>query len=168
MFGHEWTPSMSVGLDVLDNDHILLINILNRLEEASTQKQDFTQLLSDLVKRSGEHFVREEAIIKDFGFPQIDIHMAEHRIFQDVLVHISARYRPLWTPALMRASVDYFREWLMHHILLQDMANKPFILGPRIKTTVRLSDSIGASNPFGSLESQPSIDMPHDNRSMAW
>jgi hemerythrin-like metal-binding protein len=168
MFGHEWTPSMSVGLDALDNDHIRLIEILNCLEEASTRKQDFVTLLSDLVTRSSEHFVREEAIIKDLGFPQTDVHMAEHRIFQDVLVHISTRYRPLWSPALMRASVDYLREWLMHHILLQDMAYKPFIIGPQIKTTIHLPDAIDPRNALQNMKSQPSINAPCDNRGAAW
>jgi hemerythrin-like metal-binding protein len=147
---------MSVGLDVLDGDHIGLIEILSRLDETSTRKQDFTELLSVFVTRSGEHFEREEAIIRDLGFPQIETHMAEHRIFQDVLVHIAGRYRPLWSPALMRASTEYLREWLMHHILLQDMAYKPYIIDPRNKLTIRSSGVLGSSNVTQSIKPRAS------------
>lgn len=79
-----WTEELSVGVDLIDNQHKELFNRINDLITAIKSKTckykigDVIKFLEDYVV---SHFGEEEAYMKKFSYPHYDQHKAQHEIF---------------------------------------------------------------------------------------
>ena len=73
------------------------------------------------------HFAREERITAAFAFPQAEVHQNEHREFAHFMDSLRSRYGGRAEPGLANTVFEELADWIRHHILIQDMAFKPFI-----------------------------------------
>jgi hemerythrin-like metal-binding protein len=121
---------MSVGVPALDSDHRCLIRIISLLrgvedgEEARTMIETVLDTLSAYVHF---HFAREERVVAAFAFPQADVHQDEHREFARFMDRLRIQYGGQSEPGLANQVFEELAAWIRHHILIQDMAFKPFI-----------------------------------------
>ena len=127
-----WTQAMSVGVPELDADHQGLIDIINDLAVLGGPKAESHAVgacLKRLQRYALVHFGREEKIMTACGFPYLGVHQEEHRAFvltmQGFNQSLQADPRGL-AGRLADEILDYLKTWLNHHILLEDMAYKPF------------------------------------------
>lgn len=122
---YQWTESMSVGIALIDNDHRALIHLVNRLHE-SVDAQDSYDVLDDLLNRLIDyvdiHFTREERIMEACGYTETAGHKEEHGVFVDYIQGLRESFNAETAPALAGELADYLKDWLNHHILIQDMA----------------------------------------------
>ena len=127
-----WTVAMSVGVPELDEDHQGLIGIINALAaeaEGDADPQAVRSSLLGLQRYALVHFEREEKVMKACGFPHLGVHQGEHRDFTLTMQGILARFGedPGGLAATVAAqALDFLKGWLTHHILLEDMAYKPY------------------------------------------
>lgn len=117
-----WNEAMSVGMPALDADHRCLIRIINLLEDA--EGRDVERVI-DIVMETLDlycryHFAREERIMRACGFPSLAFHCGEHKDFRR---SIAGKVRAS-APELL----EHLKAWLLHHILIQDMAYKPYVV----------------------------------------
>lgn len=133
MAGMTWSQQMSVGVPALDSDHRALLKLLALLDEIrDTPKFDrhFDAIVESLVAYSRYHFAREEQVMDACGFGEIDVHRAEHAAFAGYVASLRQRRRNGGGRAAQVGELlDYLTDWLRHHILIQDMAFKPFVMG---------------------------------------
>ncbi|MEG3638229.1 bacteriohemerythrin [Magnetococcus sp. PR-3] len=76
-----WKPQMSVGVQILDQDHHRLINYINRLASAHEMGQSHVALarvLRALVDYTVFHFRREESMMAESGYEGVEAHKVAH------------------------------------------------------------------------------------------
>lgn len=129
-----WSDAMSLGVPALDTDHKCLVKMINLLDEDNeeTWRAGIDPMLKALLLYSRFHFSREERVMQACDFPGTRFHAAEHWNFireiqrlrrqQEESGHI---VKP--TRGLIRSLRGYLTDWLFHHILIQDMAFKPYV-----------------------------------------
>lgn len=129
----KWTNAMSVGVERLDRDHQMLIEMINRIASAddseATRRRVIPEVLVMLIAYTVFHFQREEKVMQAMAYPETEIHREEHWTLTRE-VHLLQRRFSQRPDSISREEVlTFLTEWLNHHILLQDMAYKPYCEG---------------------------------------
>ncbi|MGF1640622.1 MAG: bacteriohemerythrin [Rhodospirillales bacterium] len=128
----EWCDAMSVGVKALDSDHKCLVRIINLLSEVSDDEDAarMVEMVLDTLMLYGRfHFAREEKVMETCGFPGAGFHRAEHQGFARYVGHLRERLGRKADGAAAAELLAYLTGWLSHHILIQDMAFKPYVAG---------------------------------------
>lgn len=123
-----WTEQYSIGDPLLDQQHRLIIEMLNLLTEFSIAKIDpetISQLLSDMTHYSQMHFKTEESYLSKRGYPYLKEHKENHvqfilkteRFCEAAMINLTN------LPDHMLA---YLSSWWRHHILEEDMKYKSY------------------------------------------
>ncbi|MDE2369008.1 MAG: hemerythrin family protein [Burkholderiales bacterium] len=119
-----WSDMLSVGVASIDQQHRILVGILNELGdsmEAGIGTWDESVAMTRLVDYTESHFAFEEALMRRVGYADLDAHEQEHRLlFQQVadLMARSTSGERLGTQALL----VFLRDWLTSHIMGTDRA----------------------------------------------
>jgi hemerythrin len=117
----EWTPEMSVGHDILDQQHRVLLDLVNDLDTAGQQGKGqaaVAGLLEDLLNYTSEHFAAEEAVLVEHGYEHLAKHRAQHRELVTALVGFR---RDLASGRAFLADFRIFlASWLEGHIMGDD------------------------------------------------
>ena len=127
---YQWTKSMSVGIPLLDEDHKALIRLINRLHAGLAAGAKFVELediFDRLVAYIEFHFTREEKVMEAGGYPGAAAHREEHEGFTQAIYEMRDRYAREGDQTMTAELPNYLKNWLNHHILLQDMAYKPYV-----------------------------------------
>ena len=130
---YEWTESMSAGVPLFDSDHQALIGLINRLHDSldGDGPAPLEEIFDMLIAYAELHFAREEKGMEACGYPEVEIHRDQHAGFTDRIYRARERYRGGTDLALTGELLEYLKLWLNHHILIQDMAYKPYAAGNR-------------------------------------
>jgi hemerythrin len=129
----EWTDDMSVGLTELDDDHKLLIEMINQLDanaNDATRKDVVRQCLMRLRRYAEYHFAREEMVMAACAFPAIEAQKSEHRNFVKCVQETTQRFdaKPAESAEIISQELlSFLRDWLRRHILIEDMAYRPYV-----------------------------------------
>jgi len=130
-----WSDELSVGLQEIDEQHKILINLINRLfNEAILHKADKTvisAILEELVQYTIVHFAVEESLFRIFDYPDTEMHQAHHdKLKQEV----SSFQKKFAGGAVIDIELmNFLRKWLTHHIMMDDKKYTPFFLEKGLK-----------------------------------
>jgi len=128
-----WTEKMSVGSPDLDEDHKQLFYLTNRLSEIAegeVSTEDARQALYGLVRYALLHFAREEGVMAACGFPEQAEHKTGHTRFVATVDEFLQRFEKDpdgQATEVCRELFEFLKDWLTHHILIQDMAYKSYV-----------------------------------------
>lgn len=123
-----WTSAMSVGVPELDEDHRVLIRIINQLAEYTRHADRvdvLRQCLYALLRYAEFHFAREEKVMTACDYPGLAHHKREHRAFtahMRALAKALDADQPLTAEIVNQDLLNYLKDWLNHHILIEDMS----------------------------------------------
>ena len=76
-----WNDAWSVGVDVIDEEHKKLVDILQKLFGAliTVQAKSYIKgLVDELMDYTHYHFKNEEAILGKYDYPHLEQHKAQH------------------------------------------------------------------------------------------
>jgi len=131
-----WRDSYSIDGGVIDADHKALIAMVNEFATLSGGTASLARLkscLAGLRKYTIEHFAREETVMRNVGFPNIDRHKAAHREIVSVLGGIIADFRT----KVNRSDNDHndvreriqtlLKTWLINHVFSVDLELRPYV-----------------------------------------
>jgi len=124
-----WRSKMSVGNPMIDNDHKHLIDLINDYESAVGAKDiDLLRTTFDgLLRYTKSHFNREETLMQAIHFK----HFQEHRSAHEKLVVDLHRFHEGLLdsdkPVSLKAVSQFLHDWLINHVLDEDMKMKPFL-----------------------------------------
>jgi len=125
----QWRDQFSVGNDLVDDDHKYLLEIINRAE-ASLQAHQHVALstvLDELAHYGQGHFEREEAVARAVGYPKADQLHASHEALVQSLAKFRAELGESWTPDAGAQFASFLRDWLVQHVIKEDLPMKPWM-----------------------------------------
>ncbi len=118
----QWSRWMSVGIEELDDDHRVLVNIVNKLgaDENRGSPDVIESILDELIRYTKDHFAREEAHMAQANYPTFAAHKALH----DALTRNVESYRERFHAQRGTITGDevfeFCADWLGQHILKED------------------------------------------------
>jgi hemerythrin len=130
MSGFEWKESFSVGCDIIDADHKILISLINQLDDAmeTGQARDVVaSVLNVLIEYTETHFGREEKLMEISGYPGIEAHKTEHARLTAQVRDIRDRFQRGERRVVDEELMSFLKTWLSGHILGIDMQYRPYI-----------------------------------------
>lgn len=117
-----WNEGYSVDIPELDNQHKILISILNRLYNSYLNKshdKDIVPLLDELKDYTKYHFESEERLFREKNYPMAQEHIKAHESFKEELLTIIESYNDLSLVLTMK-TMTLLQRWLTNHILKED------------------------------------------------
>lgn len=123
-----WTEELSVGITRMDEQHKRLIAMINRLAvepDTTTESVLISDLLTDMIRYAREHFRDEEAMLIAHEYPFISQQKEQHLAFIQKTVDFCSAVE-VGVGMVPQALLTYLKEWLVHHILEQDMKYRTF------------------------------------------
>ncbi len=125
----EWTESLSLGVEAIDDQHKELIRIVNRLLHAIKDKDSemiVNEILAGLREYTVFHFNAEEKFMEEIRYPHRGEHLQQHQdLKQKVKGFQYARFHhEEVTLGELKAMLS---EWLLEHILDSDLRIAKFM-----------------------------------------
>jgi len=117
-----WTDSLSVQVAQLDQQHQILINLINELNDAMRQgkgQQVMDPILDRLVAYAGSHFATEERYFIQYAYPAAGEHRRAHAEFADRVADFKERLMQTRI-GLSIEVMNFLSDWLQHHIQGED------------------------------------------------
>ena len=125
----QWSEKFSVGVRELDEQHQQLIKLLNLLIStqgtANTRSETISDTLLAMPRYAQAHFKNEERLMEAYGFPGLEEQKIQHRDFRKKTVGF-ATATTLGMDQIPEDLLKYLSDWLVHHILEDDMAYRAF------------------------------------------
>lgn len=132
----EWTRDMSVGSDVLDGHHKMIVDCLNRLGPLigeSGHDEEIQAVVTTLEEFVLIHFSEEEQQIRAAGFPEWEQHKRQHDEMFQVVHNLKADIEHGRVVDAKRLHALIFN-WLVTHILGEDRKYVPYLRHPHPET----------------------------------
>ncbi|MCK9635760.1 MAG: bacteriohemerythrin [Methylobacter tundripaludum] len=130
-----WNDGLVTGIDKIDEQHQILINLFNEANTKLTANNnaDFLeQITRDLLSYALYHFETEEELMQKYGYSEektgdIERHILQHRSFSAkvVAVHNDIKAGILISREDLLA---FLNRWLINHILNTDKQLAAFLL----------------------------------------
>jgi hemerythrin len=126
----EWRAQLSVGNDLIDADHQHLIGIINTAERSLKDRNmgGLSMVLDSLFSYSKMHFSREEMIASAVGFKDVANLHASHEALLTRLTEMKQEIGETLTDSASEHFAIFLREWLINHVIKEDMAMKPLLV----------------------------------------
>lgn len=142
-----WLPSMSVGIEKWDSDHKVLLELINRLDQA-LQARVFDaavvrKAIDTLVEYAEIHFAIEERTMEKLGYPRLEAHRGEHAKMRAWIAEQRHRAEDDDCGAVIRDMAEHLVHWLYSHVLTIDMQYSDFFDDQRRKLDALLRDYHG-------------------------
>lgn len=127
--GLQWREQLSVGNDLIDSDHQILIDIINKADRSlqAKSREGLLMALEELDKYSRVHFTLEERVAQAVGFPDLGQMHTSHVLLMEALNRISQDIGEQWDKAATDQFGQFLRDWLVNHVIKEDMLLKPYL-----------------------------------------
>ncbi len=129
----EWTPSLSIGHEKIDQQHINLFRYFDEFLEGCSQgaaRQNLLTLHNRLKDYVEQHFGEEEELMLRSGYPNSAYHQKAHLSFRKRLSELRQQIEEQG-PTLI-AVVDTNKalvSWLISHVQREDLKLGEFLNG---------------------------------------
>jgi len=111
-----------IGNDLLDAQHKVILSYMAKIYTCFLSKKKKEELL-ELVDRLDAfcklHFLEEEQVMDEMGFPEMDTHKTEHALFVTHLENFIGRYEELNTSKNIDELV-FLKKWFLEHVAVYD------------------------------------------------
>ena len=119
----QWTDDLSVGVHEIDEQHKILIVLINRLyEEVIVNNADIDiieEILGDLIDYTIVHFSFEENLYHNLDYSELETHRKYHAKLKHQLLIIQRKAKE--NKYLVNNELLMFlKKWLQHHIAVED------------------------------------------------
>ncbi len=140
----QWSDRLSYGIEEMDNDHKVMIQMVNHMHSLAASNNDAFDvkvLLSRLADYALLHFKREEIVMKACLYPEYDAHVKYHHDLEmqvfDLLKHKNHHFSSEETDDLLK----FLSDWLYDHISTVDQTLTPYVAKCMDKINTALKDT---------------------------
>lgn len=126
-----WNVSLATGVEVIDEQHKILINMINDANERLDEKSGrdiLEQVILDLMSYALYHFDTEEELMVENQYPAADkeSHFEQHRVFSNTVSNLQQDIRQ--GKLITREELlSFLNNWLINHILHTDQQLGKFL-----------------------------------------
>ncbi|MEM4725280.1 MAG: bacteriohemerythrin [Candidatus Hadarchaeum sp.] len=134
----QWSPSLSVGVSVIDAQHQQLIERVNGLLEAMSNgkgPEEIVRTFDFMANYTVTHFSAEEGYMTRHKYPELDAHKQDHDAFRAEVNRLRQQIATAGaTGTLTIQTQRWLTNWLVNHIQGRDKRLGDY-LKPRLKTS---------------------------------
>lgn len=123
-----WKPEYSVGVERLDRQHQKIISVINKLiakPRVFITSRTIADVLAELNSYTSEHFLLEEQLLEENGYPSLLEHSKKHTEYGDRIADFCLKTVEK-NKNVSEELLSYLGEWWIGHILQEDMIYKSF------------------------------------------
>ncbi len=135
----KWDESLSIGVELIDDQHKKWIEHLGNVQsaiEAHRGMQQVANTLDFLADYTQFHFSTEEKYMSETGYSGLEDHRAKHEELKGTLDDLIADFRDDGvTEKLSKAIGTFLGNWLRDHIQVVDQAFAAFLKEKNIQLT---------------------------------
>lgn len=119
----KWKKSYETGNPIIDQQHRGLVDIINELYDAIKYHGDIDHAYityNELLKYTKIHFLREESLLKNSNYKELEKHLEQHKHLTDQvhkLEHEFANNRK----EICVETILFLKSWLTDHIVGEDL-----------------------------------------------
>jgi hemerythrin len=124
----EWCDEISTGIKSIDEEHKVLINLVNALYDAiqlEKEKDVLGEILNGLVLYIVVHFTHEEEFMFATHYPGFAEHVAEHDRLRDQVMRLQNEFQKSANNALANETLAFLKGWIKGHIMYCDKLFAP-------------------------------------------
>ena len=115
-----WSNLLSVGVREIDEQHKVLVGLLNRLGAADkNDAQVCTQVLTQLLEYVQHHFAFEERLMNEHAYADAEAHVRAHRDLAAQVLRMAGQHGGTEAVSIDALTV-FLRQWLVGHIMNTD------------------------------------------------
>lgn len=116
----EWNDSLSVGVELIDEQHKMLIQKLKDLSDALKERKEYNKIIQTLdfmIDYTDFHFTAEENLMAKHDYPGLEDQKKQHEEFKQTLNHILEDFKEEGPTKSLATSINTFLlNWLIGHI----------------------------------------------------
>ena len=123
-----WNNELSVNVQIIDEQHKKLIELINELQEAMKSgkgKDVLGKILTGLITYTAAHFKTEETYFAQYGYPDAENHKKEHLAFVKKVTDFKDGFDKKQL-SLTIEIMNFLRDWLQKHIQGTDKGYSKF------------------------------------------
>ena len=132
----EWDESYSVKIGDIDDQHKELINLFNEVHDCIDSNRAIERLgsvLEDLIDYTRVHFVTEEKLLRENGYPNYEQHKKMHDDLTIRVLDLQDRYSKDHSVAVLIDSMKFMTDWLTQHIIRTDKQYSTYLSNRGVK-----------------------------------
>jgi hemerythrin len=125
----EWNESYSVGVKSLDEQHMNLLFLINKMRAMVTspeQSPDMGNLLVELERYVREHFLTEEGLLEKYNYYGLDQQKKEHRFYEQKVLEYQLRIDKA-EEIILLDMIGFLVDWWTGHIQGTDSEYRFFL-----------------------------------------
>jgi len=114
----EWKNEYSVGVKEIDEQHKIIIKLINELHFVITgekDKEELEHILEQLANYGGYHLANEEKYFDKFGYVEADEHKAIHQQYRNTILEFQKKFKINKIKTIFEA-IDFLEDWWIGHI----------------------------------------------------
>lgn len=117
-----WQENLNTGIDVIDNQHMRIVEMLNHLYEAAQSKERAAvgEVIDELVDYTLSHFAFEEELMEEAGYAFCSAHKRIHEVFTKRVSEYRMRFQA--GEDITDELRNMLSRWLFNHIRSDDKA----------------------------------------------
>ncbi len=124
-----WGDHLRIGVEAIDEDHKKLISLLNKLANLDLADNQIEYVVKELLLYTVFHFEREEAVMEACGYPGLELQKKQHREMHRKIKELAAKWRKDRDVESEARLQRFLKEWLVDHILHDDMKMASYVGG---------------------------------------
>ncbi len=115
---YDWNESLNIGVNEMNDEHKVLIDLMNQLYNQTEKKASHEAVLKtfdDLAKYTHKHFADEEKYMESIAYPEFKTHQLIHaKLLTQLDQHLTSFRETNGT--LSDEVFDFLKMWLNAHI----------------------------------------------------
>jgi hemerythrin len=126
----EWTNALSVGIEEIDEQHKVLVDLVNEMHDAIHQRHGsdaVKSILKDLAEYTRIHFAVEESLMRILNYPSYEEHKEIHEELLQSVVELQDKVDHGKT-SIGFELMHFLKTWLTRHIMEEDMQYSGFFI----------------------------------------
>ncbi|AGF77723.1 hemerythrin-like metal-binding domain-containing protein [Desulfocapsa sulfexigens DSM 10523] len=124
-----WSPSLALDIKSIDEQHKVLVNLINELHQkmnSNAPQNAVGSVLGKLIDYTATHFKTEEEFFAQHRYEETDKHKEIHAKLVDQLLKFQKDYKAGEADISLEL-MEFLKDWLINHIKKTDAKYAPFL-----------------------------------------
>jgi hemerythrin len=132
----EWSDTLSVGIEEIDSQHQVLVELVNEMHDAIHQRRGsevVRHVLGRLAEYTKIHFAVEESLMRILGYPGYEEHKVQHEELVRSMLDLQRKVATGKT-AIGFELMHFLKIWLTKHIMESDQQYGQYFVNAGVRT----------------------------------